>query len=150
MKIIIAGGREVTDYDMLIAALMRSGYWKTYKKTIEVICGMALSWKWHENETIGGADRLGYRFAERNGLIIHEFHADWKTWGSRAGHIRNRDMGHFALGHEGRLLALHDGISSGTQGMIDFAKDNGLPGYVYRVDNPEKSYYIEYPPDDEA
>lgn len=142
MKIIIAGGREVTDYDMLIAALMRSGYWKTYKKTIEVICGMALSWKWHENETIGGADRLGYRFAERNGLIIHEFHADWKTWGSRAGHIRNRDMGHFALGHEGRLLALWDGQSSGTAGMIEFAEEKGLPGYVYRVDDPSLSEFI--------
>lgn len=130
-KIIIAGGRDVTDYELLRAALVESGYWKKYKGNIEVISGKAR-----------GADKLGEIFAERNGLIVHEFHADWDTWGKRAGHIRNRDMGHFALGHDGRLLALWDGVSKGTKGMIDFAQEKGLPGYIYRVDNPSLSEFI--------
>lgn len=125
MRIIIAGGRDVTDYAVLLDALKRSGYWKAYKHNIEVVCGMAR-----------GADLLGKKFAERNGLVVHEFPADWDKNGKAAGHIRNAEMGKFAKEHDGRLLALWNGTSVGTKNMIEWASKNNLEGYVYRTDKP--------------
>lgn len=132
MKIIIAGGREVSDYEIVRQAVIRSGYWSQYKRTIEVVCGMALSWKWDDDPTAGGVDRWGYEFAKRNGLIVHEFHADWKKHGKAAGYIRNAAMGRFAKAHEGRLLAVWDGTSPGTKDMIGWADENGLEKFVYK------------------
>lgn len=121
LKIIIAGGREVEDYAIVRQAVIASGYWKEFGRKIEVICGMAR-----------GVDLLGKEFAERNGLIVHEFPADWKNLGKAAGHIRNAEMGAFAKAHEGRLLAVWDGISPGTRGMIGWAEKNGLKRFVYK------------------
>jgi hypothetical protein len=134
MKIIIAGSRDVTDYEVVRQAVIESGYWKLYGKSIEVICGMALSWQWDTDPVAGGVDRWGYEFAQRNGLIVHPFHADWKRYGKRAGFIRNALMGDYAFGNEGRLLAVWDGESKGTKGMIDYARTIGLKGFVYRTD----------------
>lgn len=127
MKIIIAGGRDITDYEIVRQAVIQSGYWKAYGKTIEVISG-----------TARGADKLGEEFAERNGLQVHRMPADWDTYGKSAGHRRNAEMGAFALAHEGRLLALWDGQSRGTKGMIEWASKNGLKGFVYRTDKPTR------------
>lgn len=137
MKIIIAGGREVSDYEIVRQAVIRSGYWKEYGKRIEVVCGMALSWKWASDPIAGGADRWGFDFAMRNDLTVHEFHADWKQWGKRAGFARNVDMGNFAKAHGGRLLAVWDGKSTGTRGMVEYARKIGLEGCIYRYDKGE-------------
>jgi hypothetical protein len=123
MKIIIAGSRSVTDYHIMLDAIVKSGYWKLYKNTIEVVSGMAR-----------GADALGVDFAKRNGLVVHEFPANWDGLGKAAGHIRNAEMGVFAKSHGGKLLALYDGVSPGTAGMIAWAKKNGLDHYVHRTD----------------
>jgi hypothetical protein len=122
MKLIIAGGRDVTEFSFLKAALMESGYWKQYGKSIEVVCGMAK-----------GADLLGKKFAEKNGLVVYPFPADWETYGNRAGPIRNAEMGAFAKKHEGALLALWDGKSKGTKNMIDWAVKNALTNHVYMI-----------------
>lgn len=121
MKVIIAGGREVSDYEVVRQAVIQSGYWKEFGRNIEVVCGMAR-----------GADLLGYEFAKRNGLVIHEFPADWEAHGKAAGHIRNAVMGSFARDHDGRLLAVWDGVSKGTLGMIAWAYKNKLPHYVHK------------------
>lgn len=123
MKIIIAGGRKVLEYRHVIDGVVNSGYWRKHNASIEVVCGMAL-----------GADMLGFEFARRNGLVVHEFYADWAGQGRAAGHIRNADMGKFAKAHGGKLLALWDGVSRGTKGMIEWAQKNELPYYIHRVD----------------
>lgn len=123
MKIIIAGGREVVEYRVILDAIVKSGYWKQYKQTIEVVSGMAR-----------GADALGVEFAKRNGLVVHEFHADWDGKGKAAGHIRNAEMGQYAKAHNGALLALWNGVSPGTRGMIAWAEKHCLEHYVYRTD----------------
>ena len=125
MKIIIAGGRDITDYSIVLAAILKSKYWNLYHREIEVVCGMA-----------HGVDALGKEFAERNGLILHEFPADWKTHGRKAGPIRNAEMGNFTKLHGGRLLAIWDGTSIGTKNMITWAEKNDLGHYVYRVNKP--------------
>ena len=142
MKIIIAGCRDITDYELVRKAMIESGYWKAYKHSIEVVCGMALSWKWKSDPLIGGVDRLGYKFAKRNGLVVHEFHADWEKHGKAAGHIRNVEMGEFTKSHGGLLLAIWDGKSKGTKQMITWARDNGLKGYVYRTDKTARAAKI--------
>jgi hypothetical protein len=122
MKIIIAGGRGVTDYTVLLNAITWSGYWGLHRRSIEVVCGMA-----------AGADMLGMEFANRNGLVVHEFPADWDQHGRAAGHIRNAQMGQFAKDNGGKLLALWDGKSRGTAGMITWAQKNLLEHYVHRT-----------------
>lgn len=136
MKIIIAGSRNVDDYNVVRSAVIESGYWKAYGKSIEVVCGMALSWKWEDDPVAGGVDRWGYEFAKRNGLKVHEFHANWKRYGKRAGYIRNVEMGEFTKMNDGLLLAVWDGKSKGTQQMIQWAIGNELNGFIYRTDKP--------------
>ena len=43
MKLIIAGSRGITDYNIIRDAVVSSGLWKEYGKQIEVVCGMFLS-----------------------------------------------------------------------------------------------------------
>jgi hypothetical protein len=132
MKIIIAGSRDISNYEVVRQAVIASGYWKEFGRNIEVVCGMAVHWKWREDPTAGGVDRWGFEFAKRNGLVIHEFPADWKQYGGRAGMIRNIEMGEFAKAHGGRLLAVWDGESTGTMHMVRWAQQNGLQHVLFK------------------
>ena len=120
LKLIIAGSRSITaannGYDLLKHLIVKSGFWKTYGKKLEIVSGMAK-----------GVDALGVQFAEANKLKLWKFPADWAQHGNAAGHIRNRAMGDFADG----LLALWDGQSNGTKGMIDYARQKGLVVKAY-------------------
>jgi len=118
MKLIIAGSRSITDYKHVKEAVIASGLWKKYGKSLEIVCGMA-----------SGVDWLGKEFAEKNGLILHKFPADWKTFGKSAGYIRNKQMAEFA----DCLIAVYDGKSKGTKHMIDIANEKGLGVFVYLV-----------------
>jgi len=118
MKLIIAGSRTITDYYTVRNAVIESGLWSEYGKDISVVCGMAK-----------GVDMLGYEFAKRNSLTIHEFPADWDKYGKSAGHRRNREMGDFA----DELLAIWDGKSRGTKGMIEYMQSLSKPVYVIGV-----------------
>jgi hypothetical protein len=132
MKIIIAGSRSITRYAVVREAVIASGYWREFKRDIEVVCGMAVHWKWDDDPIAGGVDRWGYDFAKKNGLRIHEFPADWKKFGNYAGPLRNAEMGKFAKAHEGRLLAVWDGVSTGTMGMVQWARQHGLQGVLFQ------------------
>jgi hypothetical protein len=132
VKIIIAGSRSISDYEVVRQAVIASGYWKEFGRRIEVVCGMAVHWKWDTDPAAGGVDRHGYDFAMRNDLGVHEFPADWKQYGKAAGSIRNRVMGDFAKAHEGRLLAVWDGVSTGTVDMVAYAKNIGLQHVLFQ------------------
>lgn len=119
--IIIAGSRDISDYEVVRQAVVASGYWKEFRRSIEVVCGMAR-----------GVDKLGYEFGKKNGLVVHEFPADWKTHGKAAGYIRNSEMANFAKAEEGRLLAVWDGKSTGTKGMVAYAKKIGLQHVLFQ------------------
>ena len=115
MKLIIAGSRTITSYALVRQAIIDSGLWRDYKHELEIVCGMAR-----------GVDLLGKQFAERNGLVCHEFPADWDKHGKAAGHIRNKEMGDFA----DALVAIWNGRSRGAQGMIQYMKKLGRFVYV--------------------
>lgn len=114
MRLIIAGSRGFSDYELLKQSIIDQGFWKI-KQELEVVCGMAR-----------GADLLGKQFADRNGLIVHKFPADWDTQGKAAGHIRNKQMGDFA----DSLLAFWDGSSRGTKHMIEYMQYINKPTIV--------------------
>lgn len=109
MKVIIAGSRSFCDYSRLKSVLA------TIPAITEVVCGEAR-----------GADSLGRRWAEENGIPIKSFPAQWDVYGRAAGHIRNRKMGDYA----DYLVAFWDGKSKGTKGMIDYMRKLGKHGKV--------------------
>ena len=128
MKLIIAGSRDITDYNIVRKAVIDMGLWKQYGKQIEVVCGMAR-----------GVDLEGWKFAKKNGLVIHEFPADWNNKGRGAGHIRNKEMGNFA----DELLAIWDGKSRGTKQMIEYMQSLGKPTHVFICEATATQHYID-------
>lgn len=116
MKLIIAGGRDFNNYDLVEkeANEMVSGV-----QNVEIISGLAR-----------GADLLGCRFAEENGYPLRGFAAEWGKFGRAAGPIRNKLMAKNAT----HLLAFWDGKSRGTKHMIEYAKELGLGVKVVNYD----------------
>lgn len=117
MRVIIAGGRDFNDYEMLkekCKGILRRGD--------TVVSGMAR-----------GADSLGLLLAERNGLHVAEYPAEWDKYGNSAGHKRNFRMSQNA----DALIAFWDGFSKGTKNMIEQAHAARLDIHVfyYRAGN---------------
>jgi len=112
LKIIIAGGREFTDYDLLNRKLKdfcdKHGL---FLKDIEVVSGAAR-----------GADSLGEQWAVENNVSIKRFKADWDVHGKSAGYRRNAEMADYA----DALIAFWDGKSKGTSHMINTATSKQL------------------------
>lgn len=115
MKLIIAGGRDFNNEDLLCVELNKLVAEGIIDESVELICGMAR-----------GADMLGYRVFKQQDLPIHEFHPDWDGLGKRAGFVRNADMGNAA----DLALIFWDGKSRGTKHMIDFMVRVGKPHRV--------------------
>jgi hypothetical protein len=102
-NVIIAGGRDFSDYDYLRFVMELYGL----DQDVCIISGGAR-----------GADRLGERFAKENDLPLTIFPADWTTHGKRAGYLRNEQMAQ----HADMVVAFWDGKSKGTKHMIDIMK----------------------------
>lgn len=112
-KVIIAGGRDFSDYDLL-KQTVRNLY-DTREGDFEIVSG-----------TARGADQLGERFAKRAGFAVKSFPADWNKYGKSAGYRRNAEMADYA----DVLVAFWDQKSRGTMHMIDLAKSKGLEVHV--------------------
>ena len=110
MKIIIAGSRSISDYEILKTAIALSGF-----EISTVVSGHAR-----------GVDYLGELWARKNKIPVQIFLPDWNTYGKSAGIRRNIEMAKNADG----LIALWDGRSKGTEHMIRIAKDYKLKVYV--------------------
>lgn len=117
MKVIIAGSRQIEDYEEVCKAILLSNFDIT-----EVVTGKA-----------PGPDTTGERFAKEFGIPVKEFYANWRpspgVYNKAAGIQRNVQMGDYADG----LIAVWDGKSRGTQHMIDYATKKGLKVYVHLV-----------------
>ena len=108
IKVIIAGGRDFSNYELLEETCDIA--FRKYDQ-IEIVSGVAK-----------GADQLGEKYANSRGHLIKQFPADWDKYGKSAGYRRNNEMADYA----GALLAFWDGSSKGTQHMINLAKNKGL------------------------
>ena len=108
MKVIIAGGRDFSDYDLLRdkCDLLLSNL-----SGVEIVSGGA-----------PGADHLGERFAKEKGYLVKLFNAVWSLHGRSAGPVRNAQMADFA----DCLIAFWDCKSKGTLSMITLARSKGL------------------------
>lgn len=116
MRVIIAGGRDFNDYELLeekCNAILPNEY------EPEIVCGKAR-----------GADTLGELYAKQYNLEIKYFPANWDLYGKRAGYIRNQQMALYAKENNGVLIAFWDGKSKGTKHMIDLANKHGLKVFV--------------------
>lgn len=129
LRIIIAGGRDFTDYNLLkktikdyLVSLIARGYHIT-PDVIKIISG-----------TAKGADQHGEKLADEFGFQVYRFPADWDRYGKSAGYIRNKEMAKFASDGDlcGVLFAFWDGESKGTKHMIDLAGEYGVATHIIR------------------
>ena len=114
MKLIVAGSRAFTDYQLLCQVLGPERH-----RITEVIHGGAR-----------GADQLGFRWALKHHVRSRCFAADWARFGNSAGIRRNCQ-----LAQAGDLLiAFWDGRSPGTRHIISCMQQLGKPVVVIRTD----------------
>lgn len=116
MKVIVAGGRDFNNFDLLSSEL-KQFIGEQNKNSCEIVCGKAR-----------GADTLGEEFAKQHQFPIVYFSADWETYGKSAGYIRNMQMAEYA----DSLVAFWDGKSKGTKHMIDLAYRHKLEVEIVR------------------
>ena len=114
-NVIIAGGRDFSDYALLAKTM--DHLLSNIRDDITVICGKAR-----------GADTLGEQYAKERGFSVQYFPADWKRYGKSAGYRRNAEMAENA----DALVAFWTGKSRGTKHMIETAKTRGLKVRVKR------------------
>jgi len=107
-KVIVAGGRDFFNYDLMKAKL---DVILANKENVVIISGVA-----------NGADSLGIRYAREHKLLISYFPALWAQHGSKAGFIRNEEMAKYA----DACVCFWDGKSSGTKDMIRLAGEYNL------------------------
>jgi hypothetical protein len=118
VKTIIAGSRGISGTEEALDAIFKSCGWVIS----EVVSG-----------TARGVDKLGEEWAERKGIPVKRFPADWNKHGKSAGYLRNVEMGEYA----DALLALWDGESRGTKHMIDIMNKLGKPVKLVIVTDEE-------------
>lgn len=140
MRCIIAGSRSYSGQSVSIVrrAVAASGF---RSDITEVVSGGAK-----------GIDYLGEIWARSEKLPWRRFTADWERWPKKAGLYRNILMGLYAaeIEHDikgpmskediariasrksgvGMLIAVHDGVSTGTLHMLSVAKMLGLRTFV--------------------
>jgi hypothetical protein len=128
MKVIIAGSRDIDDYEFIDSAINNSGF-----IIEEVVSGGAK-----------GVDTIAELWATNNKIPVTVFKADWKNISSpdaiimtnshgqydkKAGIRRNEKMAEYA----DALIAIWDGQSKGTKAMIDIAERKGLKVFVEKL-----------------
>lgn len=118
MKIVIAGSRDFTDWEMFRGYMNMIPPWISID---EVISGGAR-----------GADSFGEEWAKLYGKPVKVFHAEWERLGKKAGLMRNAEMSIYGDG----LIAFWDGKSKGTEHMIKMMVNAEKWTYVVRTDIP--------------
>jgi hypothetical protein len=110
-RVIVAGGRDFDDYELLSVHLDKLLTFAAMKDNIQIVCGGAR-----------GADALGEKYAGERGYDIAYFNADWDNDGKSAGYKRNTLMAENA----DALVAFWDRKSKGTEHMIKTAHSKRL------------------------
>ncbi len=119
MKTIIAGSRDICDYDVLLEVISKCPW-----EITEVISG-----------TARGVDRLGERWAKENNITCTKYPANWNMYGKSAGRIRNAKMASVA----DATIAIWDDKSNGTRNMIELSKIHELGLIVHIVNKDDNN-----------
>lgn len=115
MKVILAGSRNITDFNLLVKAINKA-YDEEKISISEIVSGGAK-----------GVDTLAEQFANEANIPITVMKANWGQHGKKAGILRNIEM---ANSGADALIAIWDGESSGTKHMITTARKKGLKVFV--------------------
>lgn len=99
MKVIIAGGREFNNYELLKKKCDKI---LINQNEIEIVSG-----------TARGADKLGERYATEKNYSLKKFPANWDLYKKSAGYKRNEEMAQYA----DALIAFWNQKSKGTKHM---------------------------------
>ena len=110
MKVIVAGSRNISSYELVKDAIENSGF-----DADTVVSGCAQ-----------GVDKLGEQWAKNNNKKVQRFPANWEKYGKQAGFLRNVQMAENA----DALVAVWDGKSSGTKHMIETATAHNLKVHI--------------------
>ena len=110
-RVIVAGGRDFQNYEVLEQSLDHVLSKKSKTHTIVIVSGEA-----------NGADSLGEDYAEKRNFEIDSHPADWDTHGKKAGFLRNAQM----ADHADACVVFWDGVSKGSKHMINLATKKGL------------------------
>jgi hypothetical protein len=119
MKVLVCGGRDFCEVDQMeyelnfITNPAHGGKW-----SFDLVTGMA-----------DGADTLAYQWAQKHGVNTICYPADWKTFGKRAGYLRNKQMLDCLLeakeeGEDVLVVAFPGG--KGTAMMVKLATEAGV------------------------
>jgi len=119
MRLIIAGGRDFNDYNLLCDEVT-SFILDCEQEEVIILSGLAK-----------GADTLGGQFAAECDYPLEGYAAQWNTYGRSAGIRRNKLMAKSAT----HLIAFWDGKSRGTMHMIDYAAEKDLRVRVVGYDS---------------
>lgn len=113
MRLAVVGSRSIREYDL--SPLIPQG-------VTEIISGGAM-----------GVDRLAERYARQHSLKLTVFLPEYNRYGRRAPLLRDETI----VRECDALLALWDGVSTGTMYTVKFARKMGKPVYVYTVKEKE-------------
>ena len=117
VRIIVAGGRDFTNYEYLsysLNAIISNN--NIPLSDITIVCGLAK-----------GADSLGAKWARENNVHVAEFPAEWDKYGKSAGYIRNKQMAKYAT----KSVVFWDFKSKGTGHMIDLSREYNLNPTIF-------------------
>lgn len=109
MKIIIAGGRDFSDNNLLLNKV--DNILANVIEDIEIVSGGA-----------DGADKIGEDYAILRAYKLTKFIPDYKQFDTQAPLLRNVEMAHYST----HLIAFWNGKSRGTRFMIEVAEILGL------------------------
>jgi hypothetical protein len=117
MKLAIVGSRNFTDIDKFNKCITEVV--ELWGKPDEVVSGGAR-----------GADTLGEKWAQANGIPTTIYKPDWTKYGKRAGIIRNIDI----ITRASHVIAFPSKSGKGTQHSIKLAKEQSKKLLVYWID----------------
>lgn len=115
-RVVIAGSRNFSDYALFSSVVDKCLSRIRNEYDIIILSGHC-----------SGADMMAERYAKENGYGLEVFPADWSL-GRKAGPLRNKQMVDIA----DYAIAFPSG-GRGTQSLINFAHQKGIPTKVYPV-----------------
>lgn len=83
--------------------------------------------------TARGIDNLGEQLAEKHGLELTKFPANWGKFGKRAGFLRNADMAKYC----DIAIVIIENKSNGSMNMIQQMKKRKKPVFVFEIRSGE-------------
>ena len=151
VRIIITGGRDFTDLELLTKSVNAALFNLECNNTIT---GIGNDSRVNEKDKIEfisgkakGADETGEKYVADSIYKDNQkyFPAKWDLYGDMAGFIRNEEMAKYACSDNSYpvLIAFWDGKSLGTKHMIMTAFDYGIDTFITYYNNDKDERVID-------